>query len=70
MRLEGISPTDGVVSALLSELRTAMRDRNVYRGHIVSLSVHNQSLAVSFHRLPSITRDQIILPIGVLERSR
>jgi ATP-dependent 26S proteasome regulatory subunit len=45
-----------------------MRKRNVYRGHVVSLSVHDQNLHVSFHHLPPITRDQIILPAGVLER--
>lgn len=49
-------------------LRNSMRKRNVYRGHVVSLSVHEQNLHVSFHRLPSIARDQIILPEGVLDR--
>lgn len=55
--------------ACLAAIRTAMRKRNVYRGHVVSLSVsREQSLQVSFHRLPKIARDQIILPAGVLDR--
>jgi hypothetical protein len=52
----------------LASLRTSMRKRNVYRGHVVSLSVRDQSLHVKFHRLPPIGRDQIILPAGLLER--
>jgi hypothetical protein len=54
--------------ACLAALRNAMRKRNVYRGHVVSLSVQDQGLHVSFHRLPAIGRDQIILPSGLLER--
>jgi hypothetical protein len=53
--------------ACLADLRNAMRKRNVYRGHIVSLFA-DQTLHVNFHRLPPIARDQIILPAGLLER--
>jgi AAA+ superfamily predicted ATPase len=53
----------------LSELRTTMRAKNVYRSHIVSLTMDNRrSLVVRFHRLPQIARADIILPQGVLER--
>ncbi len=55
--------------SFLSELRTAMRAHNVYRSHVISLARDNRgSLAVRFHRLPSIAREDIILPQGVLER--
>jgi hypothetical protein len=37
LRLEGILPTEGLVSRLLSELRAAMREHNVYRGQVISL---------------------------------
>jgi ATP-dependent 26S proteasome regulatory subunit len=47
----------------------SMRKRNVYRGHVVSLAMNEMhQLQTTFHRLPQITRDQIILPSGVLER--
>jgi SpoVK/Ycf46/Vps4 family AAA+-type ATPase len=58
---------DGV--RLLGELRTAMRARNVYRGHALSLGMSQHGeLAVDFHRLRPIAREDIILPAGVLER--
>jgi ATP-dependent 26S proteasome regulatory subunit len=57
------------VENFLSELRTTMRANNVYRSHIVSLTQNNRAvLEVQFHRLPSIAREDIILPQGVLER--
>ncbi len=54
----------------LSELRTTMRANNVYRSHVVSLKENNRGvLDVQFHRLPPIARADIILPLGVLERT-
>jgi hypothetical protein len=53
----------------LAELRTTMRAHNVYRSHVISLVLDNwRSPVVHFHRLPSIAREDIILPRGVLER--
>jgi ATPase family associated with various cellular activities (AAA) len=53
----------------LAELRTAMRQRNVYRSHAISLAREPfGSLHVNFHRLPPIARPDIILPKGVLDR--
>jgi hypothetical protein len=53
----------------LGELRTLMRKKNVYRGHIVSLDMsEDRTLIVTFHALPKIEREGIILPPGVLER--
>jgi hypothetical protein len=54
----------------LGDLRTHMRAQNVYRGHILSLSLDGMmgNLQVAFHRLAPIERNQIILPPGVLER--
>ncbi len=54
---------------LLGALRDAMRSRNVYRGHVISLAYEPQTgISVQFHRLPSISREGIVLPPGVLER--
>jgi hypothetical protein len=66
--VEVLAASRETADACLSEIRNAMRKRNVYRGHVVSLSVREQALHVSFHHLPRITREQIILPAGVLER--
>lgn len=69
IKVEVLARERATADACLAELRTAMRKRNVYRGHVVSLSVNEQrQLSVTFHRLPKIARDQIILPSGVLER--
>ena len=53
---------------LLATLETAMRAKNVYRGQIISLVTERDEIAVRFHRPPVIERDQIVLPVGVLER--
>lgn len=54
---------------VLSELRTLMRAKNVYRSHVVSLSiVQHGTTEVRFHRLPAIAGEDIILPQGVLAR--
>jgi SpoVK/Ycf46/Vps4 family AAA+-type ATPase len=46
-----------------------LRKRNVYRGHVLSLSADWQgTLQVHFHHLPRIERERVILPDGVLER--
>jgi hypothetical protein len=55
---------------LLRELTAASKALNVYRGKAISLAPGQygvQSL-VKFHRLPKVTRDEIVLPAGVLER--
>src|SRR5437762_8068995 len=55
---------------LLRELTAASKELNVYRGKAISLAPGQygvQSL-VKFHRLPKVTRDEIVLPAGVLER--
>ena len=53
----------------LAAIRTLMRQKNVYRGQVISLSMSpDRTIAVSFHALPQVARDAIILPAGVLER--
>jgi ATP-dependent 26S proteasome regulatory subunit len=57
------------VSKLLRELREAMRERNVFRGKVVSLHQHpDQSVSVQFHAVPDVARDAVVLPAGALER--
>lgn len=68
IKIEVLARDRAKADACLQTVRTAMRKRNVYRGHVVSLSVNEAGLHVAFHHLPRITREQIILPAGVLER--
>jgi hypothetical protein len=69
LRMEGVSPVDGVVSSLLGDLRAAMREHNVYRGRVISLhGGEENALTVQFHALPEISRDQVVLPEGTIER--
>ncbi|MGH2949310.1 MAG: hypothetical protein ACRDPC_24160 [Solirubrobacteraceae bacterium] len=69
LKLEGISPERGAVSALLSELRAAMREHNVFWGKIISLhQQEDRSASVQFHTLPAVARDAVILPDGTVER--
>jgi hypothetical protein len=53
----------------VAELHSLMDALNVYRGMILELS-HSRhgNLSLSVAALPAITRDQIVLPDGVLER--
>jgi hypothetical protein len=69
LTVEVLAASRGDADAFFAFLRSAIRKRNVYRGHIVSLSLaESRALSVNFHRLPQIGRDQIIMPTGVLER--
>ena len=68
IKVEVLAADRATADACLAALRSSMRTRNVYRGHVVSLSASNRELRVTFHRLPKIGREQIILPAGVLER--
>jgi ATP-dependent 26S proteasome regulatory subunit len=54
----------------LAELRNMIRQRNVYRGHVLSLGQDQMmlNLQITFHQLPTIERTGIILPEGLLER--
>src|SRR5712691_11532433 len=70
MRVEVACSRREAALALLKDLTTAAKDLNVYRGKAISLAPGQygvQSL-VKFHRLPTIARDEIVLPDGVLER--
>jgi hypothetical protein len=58
-----------VAEKFLASLRTAMRKRNVYRGHVLSLAETRMGgTEIKFHRLPGVRRENIILPTGLLER--
>jgi cell division protease FtsH len=67
--IQVMAPSREVAEKFLAGLRTAMRKRNVYRGHVLSLAETRMgSMEIKFHRLPSVLRENIILPEGLLER--
>jgi hypothetical protein len=67
--LEVMSRDHAAANAVLMAIRTGIHDRNIYRRRILQLGIGVQGeLTVGFHTLPDITRDQIILPKGLLER--
>ncbi len=69
LEVEVMAPEPALAENFLAEIRTTMRVNNVYRSHVVSLTIDSRrALNVRFHRLPQTTRDDIILPAGVLER--
>lgn len=69
IKVEVLACQRATADRCLAELRRLMRKRNVYRGHVVSLAINEtRQLQITFHHLPQIDRDQIILPSGVLER--
>ncbi len=70
LRVEVMAPEREQAEAFLAELRRGVRDRNVYRGRVVSLAqeASHQPIEIRVHSLPDIARADIILPAGVLER--
>jgi hypothetical protein len=68
-QMEVMAPDRDRARGFLADIRAGMRERNVYRGHVVSLAVeHYGSLRIKFHTLPTIARQDIVLADGVLER--
>jgi hypothetical protein len=71
-RVEVMAAERTVAQRFLSEITTLMGERNVYRGKVVSLGPQQFGFGpqtiITFHRLPAVTREDVILPSGVLER--
>ena len=67
--IQVMAPRRDIAEKFLAGLRTAMRKRNVYRGHVLSLAETRMgNMEIKFHRLPNVPRENIILPKGLLER--
>jgi ATP-dependent 26S proteasome regulatory subunit len=72
LRIEVMCRDREAGQSFLAEL-TAHADRlNVYRGHVISLSPNQFGMGpqtlIAFHSLPLVTRDDVVLPDGLLER--
>jgi len=72
LQVDVISPQTGHANVVLDDLRARMRSTSVYRGKVFALSRpydhYERSVGAAFMRRPTIERDAIVLPPGVLER--
>lgn len=69
VRVEALAPERAQAERFLAQLRALVRQRSVYRGQVLSLSMNMYGgFGMHFHQLPRIERDQIILPEAVLAR--
>ena len=69
--LEVVAPESAAAHAFLAEIRGLMVELNVFRGQVVSFGESHMGRMgagpVVFHRRPDLSRDQLVLPEGVLE---
>lgn len=71
VELEVLAQDKEFADRLLAELDTLVREHNVFRGQVLSFegSEFGHGLGpFRFHRRPGLTRDEIVLPEGLLER--
>lgn len=70
LKVEVMTTDKEVAERVLVDVRTAMRQRSVYRGRVLSVAQQDwpKTLQVNFHSLPTIAREDIVLPHGLLER--
>jgi hypothetical protein len=70
--LEVMAPDREPAARAMGELWKLMSERNVYRGRILELRPRHfhedEGAPLTVRTLPSISRDRIVLPAGVLER--
>jgi energy-coupling factor transporter ATP-binding protein EcfA2 len=72
-RLELLTPTPEIATALLAELRELAMARSVIRGRVISFSgnPYEHSLSgITFVRRPDLPADRVILPDGTLDQVR
>lgn len=69
VKVEVMAADRGAAEEVLRQLRRYLRDLDVYRGKVISLSVdQHRSIRVEFREVPTIERDAIVLPQGLLDR--
>lgn len=69
LAVEAMAAERETAVGFLADLRERMGRRNVYRGQVVSLGRSEYgSLGITFHELPAVDRDGVVLADGVLER--
>ena len=72
LALEVMAPQRPRAEEVIGDLWTLMRERNVYRGRVLELGGRyfhdDESAPLTVRTLPSVARERIVLPAGVLER--
>jgi len=73
VRVEVMAAKPGVAGSFIADITELTRRLNIYRGHTIRLSSGMQigpgpALLVEFQNVPSVARDDVVLPEGVLER--
>lgn len=67
--LEAMAPEQAEAEKFLARMRSAIAKKNIYRNHVLSIDVQqHEGMSIQFHTLPSVSRDEIILPEGLLHR--
>ena len=67
--IEVLAPTKEKAERFLAQIRTLLRNKNVYKGHVISVSADVLGgVSIHMHKLPKVSRDTIILPQGLLEK--
>ena len=71
LRIEVMTEEEQAGQDVVAELRELMSTHNVYRGKVLALDgggdFGEKDMAVQFRAVPRVTRDQIVLPAGVLD---
>jgi hypothetical protein len=71
-RIEVMASERATGARFLADITALMAERNVYRGKIVSLGPQQFGFGpqtiITFHRLPAVSREDVILPSGLLDR--
>ena len=63
LTLEVVSPDRDASAHFAARLRALMHERNVYRGKVLTFAFSEYGgFGVTFHRLPRLARDDVILP--------
>ena len=70
LQIEVAGLPTGLAQRLLAELDQLRADLNVYRGHLLDVSLNPMGgVVLTFTGPPGITRDDVVLPVTVLARS-
>src|SRR2546427_739608 len=71
-RVEVMAADRATAQRFIADITNLMSERNVYRGKVVSLGPQQVGFGaqtiITFHMLPKVARDDVILPSGVLDR--
>jgi ATPase family associated with various cellular activities (AAA) len=71
LRMEVISPEQEAGERFVADIRALMHEHNVFRGKVLALKggdeMMHQGMSVEFPAVEPVSRDQIVLPEGVLD---